>query len=149
MAFMMVHAGSSEPLYELELPGRREEAARQAQLVLHAALDAVDAQLAGFGPGGGGGGGAGPAHAPCFLRVVDRAAEQLVSAHVTHSGVRLLVLHLDARNEEGIRQFCAEVAELYAKALLNPFHVPGTRVASREFDARVRLLARKHLGMQA
>ena len=44
-AFMIVHGATSEPLYELEAAGRREEAARQAQLVLHAALDAVDAAL--------------------------------------------------------------------------------------------------------
>jgi hypothetical protein len=109
------------------------DAARQAQLVLHSARDLVD--LAAWAPPGA-----------TFLRVVDRAAEQLVSAHVTHGGMRLLVLH-EQRNEEGIRHFCAEVAELYAKVLLNPFYTIGSRIESREFDARVRMLARRHLGL--
>ena len=135
MAFMIVHGASSEPLYELELPGRREDAARQAQLVLHASLDLVDLAVQGPSPS-----------AATYLKVVERVGERMVSAHVTHGGVRLLVLH-EARNEEGIRLFCAEVAELYAKVLLNPFYTPASRIESREFDARVRLLARRHLGL--
>jgi hypothetical protein len=31
--------------------------------------------------------------------------------------------------------------------LLNPFYTIGSRIESREFDARVRMLARRHLGL--
>jgi hypothetical protein len=83
---------------------------------------------------------------PCrYQRVVDRHQEQLVSAHITPGGARFLLLH-DARNEEGVRAFFADVHELYVKLLLNPFYAPHTPIESRDFDARVRALARRHLG---
>lgn len=129
----IVSARSFEPIYELEVPGRREDAARQAQFVLHASLDQVDLVIWN--------------NPAVYLKVIDRVSEQMVSAHVTHSGARILVLH-EQRNEEGIRVFCAEVAELLAKLQLNPFYVIGSRIENKEFDARVRLLARRHLGIQ-
>jgi trafficking protein particle complex subunit 2 len=129
----IISSKSLEPIYELEVPGRREDAARQAQFVLHASLDQVD--LAVWN------------NPAVYLKIVDRVSEQMVSAHVTHSGSRILVLH-DQRNEEGIRIFCSEVAELLAKLQLNPFYVIGSRIENRDFDTRVRLLARRHLGIQ-
>jgi hypothetical protein len=69
----------------------------------------------------------------------------MVSAYVTAGGIRMLLLH-DARNEEGIKQFCTEVNELYIKLLLNPFYIPHTKIDNKDFDARVRALARRHLG---
>jgi hypothetical protein len=80
-----------------------------------------------------------------YLKVVDRHTEQLVSAYVTPGGARFLVLH-EARNEDGIRNFCTEVHELFVKLSLNPFYAPGSRIENRDFDARVRALARRHLG---
>jgi trafficking protein particle complex subunit 2 len=110
---------------------QREEVARAAHFILHAALDMVDVNTW-----------AAPA---TYLKVVDRQHDQLVSAHVTQGGARLLLLH-ESRNEDGIRAFFADVGELYAKACLNPFYAPGSRVESRDFDARVRAAARRHLG---
>jgi hypothetical protein len=83
----IVSAKSFEPIYELEVPGRREDAARQAQFVLHASLDQVD--LAVWN------------NPAVYLKVIDRVSEQMVSAHVTHSGARILVLH-EQRNEEAL-----------------------------------------------
>jgi hypothetical protein len=163
MAFMIV--GSSEPIYELDMsnkvrtsshssscgtvslvplpltlprslqpalsPTQREELARAAQFILHASLDMVDMNMW--------------ATPSTYLKVVDRHSEQLVSAYVTPGGLRFLVLH-ETRNEEGIRAFATEVHELYAKLALNPFYTPGTRIESKDFDARVRACARRHLG---
>jgi len=80
-----------------------------------------------------------------YLKVVDRHNELLVSAYVTPGGGRFMLLH-DGRNDDGIRGFCAEVHELYVKVLLNPFYTPHTRIESRDFDARVRALARRYIG---
>jgi hypothetical protein len=87
MAFMIIgHLGT--PLYELlDFAGtKREDVARNAQFLLHAALDSVDLAAAA------------PAATSTYLKVVDRHQEQLVSAYVTPGGARFLVLH-DARNE--------------------------------------------------
>ena len=43
MAFMIV--GKEQPLYELDMSGRREDVARMAQYVLHASLDMVDVNV--------------------------------------------------------------------------------------------------------
>ncbi len=110
---------------------QREDVARAAQFILHASLDMVDMNTW--------------VSNAAYLKVVDRHNEQLVSAYVTPGGARLLVLH-DSRNEEGIRAFCAEVHEAYVKLLLNPFYTPNTRIDNKDFDARVRLIARRHLG---
>ena len=60
-----------------------------------------------------------------------------------------MVLHQqEARLEEGVKNFCTEAHELYVKVLLNPFYVPNKRIESKEFDARIRALARRHLGMR-
>ena len=133
MAFMIVHQ-QSQPIYELDLsravPGRGEDAARGAQFLLHSALDNVDSALW--------------TSKECYLKVVDRHNEQLVSAYVTAGGLKLLLLH-EARGEAAAAVFFGEVHELLVKVGLNPFYVPGSRldVVHKDFDARVKALARR------
>lgn len=82
-----------------------------------------------------------------YLKVVDRVEHQAVSAYVTPGGYRFMLLHEGTRaNEEGIRVFFSDVHELLLKVLLNPFYTPHTRIEAREFDARVKALARRHVG---
>ena len=58
-----------------------------------------------------------------------------------------MLLHEGARgNEESIRSFFADVHELLLKVLLNPFYVQHSRIEAREFDARVKAVARRHIG---
>lgn len=84
-----------------------------------------------------------------YLKVVDSLNDARVSAYVTPGCARFMVLHMAAdRRDEEVRSFCAEVHELYVKVLLNPFYAPHTRIESRDFDARVRALARKYLGFK-
>lgn len=113
------------------VPVQREDVARAAQFILHASMDMVDLAMW--------------SNTATYQRVVDRHQEQLVSAYITPGGARLLLLH-EARNEESIRAFMTEVHELYTKLLLNPFYTPGAPIDSRDFDMRVRALARKHVG---
>jgi hypothetical protein len=44
--------------------------------------------------------------------------------------------------------FFQETHELYVKVLLDPFYVPGSRIVGRDFDEKVRALARRYLGMR-
>ena len=128
LTFMIV---KDEPLYELEISGRRDDTTRTAHFVLHAALDAVDRAI--------------NTSNATFLKVVDRHNELLVSAYVTAGGARLLLLH-DGRSEDSTRVFFTEVHELYVKTLLNPFYHPLSRIGSKDFDERVKVLARRYLG---
>lgn len=138
MAFLIV--GRDAPIFEFDMSNKREEVARSSQYILHAALDMVDAHLRT------------PAQTNTYLKVIDRHGEIMVSAYVTPGGLSLLLLHSHAHSyapsEENVKSFFVEVHELYIKALLNPFYTPYSRLdgsTCREFDARVRAAARKHL----
>ncbi|XWS35315.1 hypothetical protein CRYUN_Cryun21dG0115300 [Craigia yunnanensis] len=63
-----------------------------------------------------------------FLKAIDRFNDLVVSV-----------------NDDGIKSFFQEVHELYIKILLNPLYLPGSRITSSHFDAKVRALARKYL----
>ncbi|KAE8907160.1 hypothetical protein PF005_g20913 [Phytophthora fragariae] len=97
---MFVVVGSKEPLYKMEMRARREESAHVDEFVLHAALDLVDELMWTT-----------PAMA---LKVVDRFNDQLVSAFVTASGVKFLLLH-ETRNDDTVKAFFHEVHDLYVK----------------------------------
>ncbi|EEY55507.1 trafficking protein particle complex subunit 2, putative [Phytophthora infestans T30-4] len=127
---MFVVVGSKEPLYKMEMRARREESAHVDEFVLHAALDLVDELMWTT-----------PAMA---LKVVDRFNDQLVSAFVTASGVKFLLLH-ETRNDDTVKAFFHEVHELYVKLLMNPFYEYDTPISSEVFDARVKTLARRYL----
>lgn len=49
-----------------------------------------------------------------YLKVVDRLSEQLVSAYLGF-GLKIIVVHTDAANDEGVAAFCTEAHELYCK----------------------------------
>ena len=100
MAHAFIIVGSTgAPLYELlDLAGtRREDVARSAQFLLHAALDCVDLAMW--------------ASSATYLKVVERHNDQLVSAYVTPGGARFLVLH-EVRSDDGVRAFCNEAHEV-------------------------------------
>lgn len=79
-----------------------------------------------------------------YLKVIDKYNEWLISAYITATGDRLLILH-DVKNDEPIRVFFLEVYELYLKFLLNPFYERGQAIDSAAFDGKVRGIARKYL----
>ncbi|KAH6571307.1 hypothetical protein BASA50_009181 [Batrachochytrium salamandrivorans] len=125
------------PLYEAEFgPISRGEVAKKDdlrhmnQFVVHAALDVVDELMWGT--------------QSMNLKVVDKFNEWFVSAFVTPSGVRFMLLH-DTPNTDGIRNFFQECYELYIKILMNPFTEINAPITSGAFDQRVRAQGRKWL----
>lgn len=153
--FMIV--GREEPLYELLLEptlSRREDVARATQFILHGSLDLVDLQVW--------------TNPATHLKLVDRHNDQFVSAYVTPSGTRFLLLH-DGRSDDSIKAFFVDVHELFVKVcfskqacfahtrhghahlpltqvLLNPLYSPDSRIESKEFDSKARALAKRTLG---
>ncbi len=77
--------------------------------------------------------------------MVDRFNGLNVTAFVTAGNTRFLMLH-DGRSDDAIRSFFNEVYDVYIKVMLNPFHTPTTRITNREFDRKVRLLAKRLIG---
>ena len=101
-----------------------------SQFILHASLDLVDEMQWKTNT--------------TFLKAVDKYNDLYISAYVTPGSVRFLLLH-EAKNEDAVKSFFADVHELYIRVLQNPFYEPNTRIESSAFDARVKLSAQSHL----
>lgn len=69
---------------------------------------------------------------------------QLVSAFLTAGNIKFLLLH-NGKNEDSIKNFFYECHELYVKMMMNPFYHVDTPITSKEFDRRVRNVARRYL----
>lgn len=131
-ATLVIVGLNDSPMYEADLGSapRKDESAHLHQFILHASLDIVQDVMWTTNT--------------MYLKVVDKFNELLVSVYVTAGQTKLMLLH-DSRNEDGIKSFFQEVHELYIKTLMNPLFVPGSKIVSPAFDARVRVLAKKHL----
>ncbi|KAF9534418.1 transport protein particle complex subunit [Crepidotus variabilis] len=79
-----------------------------------------------------------------YFKSIDKFNEWTVSAFVTPSNMKFVLLH-EGKNDDGIRLFFMEVWELYVKTAMNPFQTAHTAVRSSVFDTRVRNSARKYL----
>ncbi|KAJ2444599.1 TRAPP subunit [Coemansia sp. RSA 2424] len=121
---------NDSPLYETELGVQRDESKYLNQFIVHAALDLVDdAQFMSNA---------------CYLKTIDRYNDWNVSAYVTPSNTRLMLLH-EAKADDAIKLFFTDCHELYLKTLLNPFYEPNSPIQSQAFDIKVNTLAKKHL----
>ena len=133
LSFVIV-GNEDTPLYHADLAGGRSSdiASKDAyrhHFVLHAALDSVDILA--------------PQTKELYLKTVDRFNALSVSAFVTPSDVRFLLLH-EGRHEDAVKNFFLEVYEAHLKVMLNPFHTFKTKISSREFDKKIRMAAKKY-----
>lgn len=118
------------PIYEAEFVfASKKEGTQLGQFIIHAALDVIDETVWTTNN--------------MYLKTVDKFNDLTVSAFVTASQLKLVLLH-DSKNDDGIKNFFTDVYELLIKALMNPFCDVDTPIASPVFDARVRQLAKKH-----
>lgn len=96
--------------------------------VMHASLDAVDDAEWNT--------------SSMHLGVVDRFNNLQVSAFTTASRTRFLLLH-EGKSDDAVKTFFKGVYELYlSKAALNPFFDPTSKILSREFNSKIKQLAR-------
>ncbi|KAI8823466.1 Sedlin [Fimicolochytrium jonesii] len=109
---------------------RKEEHKHLNQFIVHAALDVVEELMWGS--------------TSMYLKIVDKFNEWYISAYVTASGAKFMLLH-ETSNIDGIRNFFQDTHELYIKTLLNPFTEINAPITSPMFDAKVKALARKWL----
>ncbi|VEU34652.1 unnamed protein product [Pseudo-nitzschia multistriata] len=135
LLFLIV--GKNEPLYEAEIhkrpntPGSADTSvARQSYFVVHSSLDLVD--------------NATWTSQNMYLRVIDKVNQQYVSAFLTAGNIKFLLLH-PGKGEIEIKNFFHEVHEFYVKLSMNPFYKYDTPITSKEFDKRVRAVARRNL----
>mmetsp|Transcript_50726 Transcript_50726/g.51600 ORF Transcript_50726/g.51600 Transcript_50726/m.51600 type:complete len:82 (-) Transcript_50726:483-728(-) len=79
-----------------------------------------------------------------YLKVVDKVNQQYVSTFLTAGNIKFLLLHA-GKSEDSINNFFQEVHELYVRLFMNPFYRYDTPITSKEFDKRVRTVARRYL----
>uniref|UniRef100_A0A7S1IAV6 Trafficking protein particle complex subunit n=1 Tax=Eutreptiella gymnastica TaxID=73025 RepID=A0A7S1IAV6_9EUGL len=127
--YFMIIGKNDCPVYEIEdiEPGKKFP--QLAQFIMHAALDHVEElmwQTQHF-----------------YLKGVDRVDQWLVSAYVTPSYVKFLLMQ-DGRQEDSVKRFFDDVYELYLKTMLNPFYDVSHPITSANFDGRVKTLLAKY-----
>ncbi len=79
-----------------------------------------------------------------YLKVIDKVNSQYVSAFLTAGNIKFLLLH-SGKGEVEIKNFFHEVYDFYVKLSMNPFYKYDTPITSKEFDKRVRAVARRNL----
>jgi len=134
LLFLIV--GGNEPLYEAEITKRGASGntdasvARQLYFVLHSSLDLLNRATW--------------TSQNMYLKVVDKVNQQYVSTFLTAGNIKFLLLHA-GKSEDSINNFFHEVHELYVRLFMNPFYRYDTPITSKEFDKRVRTVARRYL----
>jgi hypothetical protein len=74
--------------------------------------------------------------------VNDKFSDLTVSAFVTAGHAKIMLLHDQKTDGSAVRQFFADLHEMFVKVVVNPFYEKDAPIVSSAFDASVRARAK-------
>lgn len=126
--YFVIVGAKDKPLYELEATKSEKHL---NQFIAHSSLDIIDNLLF---------------NSPSlYLKVIDKFNEWNVSAYVTYSGIKFILVH--DQNSDSVKSFFIEVHEAFLKVMMNPFYVFNSAITNQAFDIKVRSAIKRCFGV--